>query len=66
MLKQSANRDKQKAKKEGREVWRCKHMRSCTKEVFFWIHRQTAQRMFPLSENESPLSGMFSQWPVPG
>ena len=38
----------------------------CFVEVLFWIHRQTARRMLPLSEIESPLSGCFSQWPVPG
>ena len=37
-----------------------------TLKCLFWIHRQTAQRIFPLSEIESPLSGLFSQWPVPG
>ena len=33
-------------------------------EVLFWIHRQTAQRIFPLSGIESPLSGFL--WLVPG
>ena len=35
-------------------------------EVLFWIHRQTAQRIFPLSEIESPVSSLFLHWPVPG